>query len=154
MIEAKKAAAAKIERNLDKLKIEIATLEKARAEWIATQGAQPARRTREAARPNGGPPAGKRRGRSLSTRWKNVLARIGRKGELGASIDDIDAFRTAEGITLERATLRAQLSNYVSKHGYLIRAATGVFTLTPKGAQIAGVKMDTGESRETAGAPR
>jgi len=148
MIEEKRAAIAKIERNLERLKIEVATLEKARAA-MADQPSRPDHRPKG----NGASHGGRRRGRSLSSTWKNVLSRIGAKGVLGSSIDDVYAYCGAEGIELKRATLRAQMSNYV-KRGYLDRAQTGVFTLTSEGAKIAGVKTDTGESREPAGAPR
>ena len=145
MIEAKRASVARLERTLEKLRIQIATLEKAREVVID----QPARhKTNGAARA----PSEGRRGRSLSRTWKNVLGRIGTKGNLGASIDDVYAYCGAEGIELKRPTLRAQMSNYV-KRGYLDRTSTGVFMLTHEGAKIAGSKTDTGESRKEAGVP-
>jgi hypothetical protein len=94
-----------------------------------------------------------KRGRSLSESWKKVLARIGAKGAFGASIDDIAAYCLAEDIKLKRPTLRAQMSNYVAKHGYLARPAEGVFTLTPEGAKIAGVKIGTDGRQKEAGNP-
>src|SRR5262245_59891936 len=151
MLEEKRAAIAKIERNLERLKIEVATLEKARAAMADTP-AKPSR-IRATAKANGDATE-KRRGRSISAPWKRVLSEIGLAGQDGASIDYIADVCDRNGIHIKRPTLRAQMVNYVSKQGYLARPSRGVFTLTPKGAKIAGVKMDTGESRETAEAPR
>jgi hypothetical protein len=152
MIEEKRAAIAKIERNLERLKIEVATLEKARAAMADTP-AKP-NRMRAAAKANGDATAERRRGRSISAPWKRVLAEIGLAGQDGASIDYIADVCEQNGIQIKRPTLRAQMTNYVHKQGYLSRPTKGVFVLTPKGAKIAGVKMDTGDGRETAEAPR
>src|SRR5260221_7770539 len=110
LIDTKRTALARAERSVEKLRIELTTLEKARA---ATADTGPTKQSLPRYRPTrnatNGVTTGKRRGRSLSTPWKNVLARIGSKGNWGASVDDIAAFCAAEGVELKRATLRAQM---------------------------------------------
>jgi hypothetical protein len=137
LIEAKRAKIASAERTLEKARIELATLEEARAAVID----HPIKPAVARAKANGSHPKG-RRGRSLSETWKKVLSRIGAKGNLGASTDDIFAYCGAEGIELKRPTLRAQMSNYV-KRGYLVRTSSGVFTLTSEGAKIAEMEAGT-----------
>lgn len=155
---AEKAAAVRAyeeaDQLIEKLNIEITALEQARgAINAATQ--KPQRPKAEASAVNGESAASEtKRGRSLSEPWKKVLARIGAKGDWPATIDEIADYCVAEGIELKRPTLRAQMSNYVGKHGYLRRASEGMFLLTQKGAKVAGVKLVSNSGWKEAGTPR
>jgi hypothetical protein len=149
--KAEKAAAVRAyeeaDQLIERLKIEIAALEQARGAINAA--AQKPQRPKEASGffMTSDSVSETKRGRSLSAPWKRVLAEIGLAGDDGASIDFIAEVCKNEGIKLKRPTLRAQMSNYVSKHGYLARPQKGVFTLTPKGAKVAGVQKEAGTPR-------
>jgi len=152
MIEAKRAKIATAERALDKLKIELATLETARHQIVSDQGAD--REPKGVA--NGG--AAQRRGRSMSAGWKSVLIRIAKtNSNNGVDLDQISDFCVQEGIKILRPTLRAQMSNYV-KRGYLGRTGEGKFFLSLAGLRAAGLyqmaldQTFSGASRKEAGA--
>jgi hypothetical protein len=154
MIESKRSKIASMERALDKLRIEVAALEQARTVMAAEPA--PTRRGRS----NGIAASGKRRGRSLSEGWKRVLAAIALKGADGASLDEISQFAVAQGIELKRATLRAQMSNYV-KRTYLGRTGDGKFFIALNGLTVAGLQgppngetQVSGSSRIETGTPR
>lgn len=157
LIEAKRTALAKAERNIDKLKIEIATLEKARDATPVDKSTARSRRVPRSSATVNGASAEKRRGRSLSEAWKGVLFAIASKHSTGASLDEIARFCEVAGISLKRPTLRAQLSNY-AKRGYVERARDGVFAITLEGMKLAGSaegnKQISGEGQKEAEAPR
>ncbi len=92
----------------------------------------------------------KRRGRSLSAQWKQVLTAIGKIGESGADLDQVYGLCRDNGIELKRPTLRAQMSNYVSR-GYLGRTGEGRFFLTVAGLDVAGLIVPA--SARESGAP-
>ena len=126
LVDAKRQAIAEAERALDRLHIELATLEQAR------NAVAPLTKRRGVRQKGNG-----RRGRSLSEVWKKVLQAIGARGDAGATNDEVVAFCTASGITVQRHTLRSQLANYV-RRGWLDRPNEGKVRLTPAGAKIAG----------------
>lgn len=140
LIAAKRAEVVDAERVLERLRIELTTLERAHAA-VAETPAQRRRNGRQRGKGSG-------RGRSLSEGWKTVLFSIASHGAAGATSDQIQGYCVAAGIKIERDTLRGQMSNYV-KRGYLERPQDGVFRLTAKGAAAAGMKSWTG----IAGAP-
>jgi hypothetical protein len=72
----------------------------------------------------------------FSNGWKRVLRRIGEKGT--STTEDIVTFCIAEGLEIPRPNVFSQTCKYVKK-GLLLREAKGVFNLTRKGANIAGV---------------
>lgn len=134
--KAEKTAAVKAyeeaDQLIEKLMIEIAALE--RAYSAIREAAEKPQRPKAS---GGDSTATTKRGRSISESWKQVLFHISQKKQDGASIDEIYAFCKAEGIELKRPTLRAQMSNYVNKHGYLASTVRGRFEITPKGREIA-----------------
>ena len=80
----------------------------------------------------------KRRGRSISEGWKHVLATIAKSGNEGATLDEIFAWCGQFGIRLQRPTLRAQMSTYI-KRGYLGRTGEGRFFIALHGLTVAGL---------------
>jgi hypothetical protein len=132
LIEAKEARIANAERGIGKLKIEIAALREAREAMSV-----PAEIGNGTAAPKH--PVGERRkGRSLSAEWKQVLSDIAKKGKEGADLDEIERFCRRRGIVLKRPTLRAQMSIYV-KRAYLGRNANGKFFIALNGLTVAGL---------------
>lgn len=131
MISAKRAEVTDAERVLERLRIELAQLEKAHAQVASLTP----RRRNHRQKP--------KRGRSLSDGWARVLADIGGHGERGATTDQILAHCTAVGLKLARDTLRGQMSHY-AKAGLVERIQDGVFRLTPAGAKAAGVESSVG----------
>lgn len=132
LIEAKEAKIALAEKAIGKLRIEISALRQAR-EAVAESG-------EVVSRPNGKAKSIEpRKGRSISDAWKRTLAAIGLKYAVGASLDEIARFAAAQGIELKRPTLRAQMSNYV-KRDYLERTGDGNFSITQRGAILAGLE--------------
>lgn len=129
LLAAKRKDVADAEQALAKLKIELATLEQAHA------AAEP--RGRRAARTKG------RKGRPLSENWKRVLRAISSAKESGAKLDDIEKMCAAEGIKINRATMRGQLANYVNR-GLVERVHEGFFRLTIEGARAAGMESWSG----------
>jgi hypothetical protein len=179
LIEAKEAKIASAERSIGKLKIEVAALREARDAVAESARAVPrangeagetamdselmrlarslAWREEDKAEPS---PDGRKKGRSISLQWKQVLSDIACKGDAGASLDEIELFCIERDIDLKRPTLRAQMSNYV-KRGYLGRTGEGKFFITLHGVKVAGLatppsgdEQVSGESREEAGTPR
>src|SRR5262249_34338263 len=104
LIEAKETKIATCERAIEKYKIEIAALRKAR-EAVDNEYANPSTERTATDHP--------RKGRSLSAQWKEVLRAIGKMGENGADLDEVYEFCRQQNIELLRPTLRAQMSNYV-----------------------------------------
>ncbi len=132
LIAVKHAEIREAERALEKLRIELAALEQAHAAVSdLTMGSRLLHGQKS------------RKGRSLSERWKRVLLTLRPYGEAGATSDEIAGVCAAEGIKIERHTLRSQMTNYV-KRGYLERPRDGVFRLTSEGARAAGVQSWTG----------
>jgi len=149
LIESKRSKIASMERALEKLKIEVGALEQART----VVAAEPAPTRRPPTRSNGAEGT-KRRGRSLSEGWKRVLAAIAHKGSGGASLDEISDLAVAQGIEIKRPTLRAQMSNYVTR-GYLGRTGEGKFFIALHGLAVAGLTTPaSGESRNETGTLR
>lgn len=136
LIAGKLTEVAEAERALERLRIELATLQMAHA--TVAEMPMPRRRNTRARGKSGG------RGRTLSESWKSVLHDIGKHGEQGATTDQIVGYCAAAGIKIERDTVRGQLSNYVNKSGLLERPHDGIFRLTTKGAAAAGMESWTG----------
>jgi hypothetical protein len=173
LIEAKETKIAHAERTIGKLKIEVAALREAREAVAESVGA--------ARRPNGDAgetvgdtelmrlarslawreedkaeplPDGRKKGRSISAQWKQVLTDIAQKKSDGADLDEIEQFCRQRGIDLKRPTLRAQMSNYV-KRTYLGRTGEGKFFIALNGLIVAGLMSGpnanttvSGEGRE------
>jgi hypothetical protein len=118
----------------EKLAIEISALE--RAYWATKEATSP--KPRRPKKEGQGSDAETKRGRSISEQWKKVLFHISQKPDGAATIDEIYSFCKREGIVLKRPTLRAQMSNYVNKHGYLASTMIrGRFEITKKGREMA-----------------
>jgi hypothetical protein len=156
LIETKRSKIASMERAVEKLKIEVGALENART-IIAAEPAPSRSRSRA-----NGPTTNKKRGRSISEGWKQVLAAIALKGNTGASLDEIAEYAVAQNIELKRPTLRAQMSNYV-KRTYLGRTPEGNFFIALNGLTVAGLQSPpnqeadfsvSGEDREETGTLR
>jgi hypothetical protein len=147
LIETKRNKIAAAERALDKLRIELTTLQQARDAFTADPGGKrPPSRSR-----SNGRHLEPRRRRGISDAWKRVLVCIDLKGTEGATTKEIAAFCAREGIEITRPSLRAQTFAYV-KNGLLERVATGVFRLTTRGTEIADATQYE-ESRKAAGLP-
>jgi hypothetical protein len=156
LIEAKEAKIASAERSIGKLKIEVAALREAREAVAESGGSTP--------HPNGKAKDvanERKKGRSISAQWKQVLTDIAHKGASGGvSLDELELLCIEHDIDLKRPTLRAQMSNYV-KRGYLGRTGEGKFFIALHGLQVAGLETPptgdaqvSGEGREETGTPR
>jgi hypothetical protein len=133
LIDAKLEELAALDNSREILQIELNALMSARAAITGevtleevTSGASSVRRGSSA-------DSEKKRGRSLSDNWKQVLAAIGEKGPEGADLDQIFRFCGEHGIELQRPTLRAQMSGYV-KRGYVSSNGNGRFFIAHLGA--------------------
>jgi hypothetical protein len=150
LIEAKEAKIAAAERVIGKLKIEIATLHEAREAIAETTTALSQPGAMEAAIA-----AEPRKGRSISSQWKQVLVDIAHVGADGVDLDNLLVLCERHNIHLKRPTLRAQMSNYV-KRGYLGRTGEGKFVIAIHGLTVAGLQgppQVSGESRKETGTP-
>jgi hypothetical protein len=136
----------RVERELERARDQLATLEMARK--AVGDLAAPSRSPRR----NGRQQRAGRRTRALSEGWQKVLRAIGREGE--SDLDRIVGYCTEAGLEIERQTLRSQMANYV-KRGYLDRPREGVFRLTTEGGKAAGLLMpvEAGAPPESGGTP-
>jgi hypothetical protein len=143
-----------LENELEMLQIELVGLQKARA---AIAGEPLTELPSDSKTIVQFGPEERRRGRSLSDGWKRVLAAIAVVGDKGASLDEIFSFCGAEGIQLQRPTLRAQMSTYV-KRGYVGRTGEGKFFIALHGlnilreSQIAYAKLPADSRKGSGGA--
>ena len=146
-IEAKLAKIANAERAISKLKIEVAALREVRDAVADVVEKSSERIHAEASSQD------RRKGRSLSAQWKQVLSDIAQHKNDGADLDQIERYCRQRGIDLKRPTLRAQMSNYV-KRTYLGRTGDGKFFIAMNGLIVAGL-MPAGVSGTPAqtGAP-
>lgn len=136
LIDAKLEELAVLDNSREILHIELGALMSARA---AVTGELPSEEVPSApsATTKRNDPANpeKRRGRSMSDNWKQVLASIRNKGQSGADLDEIFHFCGEHGIKLQRPTLRAHLSGYV-KRGYVKSNGKGHFFIDHLGSCI------------------
>jgi hypothetical protein len=154
LIEAKEAKIASAERSIGKLKIEVSALREAR-EAVAENGPTLRMNVKMKAASTE-----RKKGRSISSQWKQVLTDIAHKGAAGVSLDELELLCIEHDIDLKRPTLRAQMSNYV-KRGYLGRTGEGKFFIALQGLRVAGLETPpsgdeqvSGEGREETGTPR
>jgi multidrug resistance efflux pump len=135
------------ERNVQDTRIEVATLEMAKAQLLknSTNSTEPPR-------PHTGAGNGTRRPRSLSDSWQQVLRKMDRRGE--ADYDDIRSYCGEAGLEIERESLRTQMWVYVNRKHFLVSPRQGVFRLTAEGREAAGIPSRGGDaSTKSAEAP-
>ena len=135
------------ERQAHDARIEITTLEKAKA----ALSKQPALSTptlfseqpiSSPKRPRSHAGNGARRQRSLSDLWQQVLRKMDRHGE--ADYDAILGYCGEAGLEIERNALRTQMWVYVNRKHFLVSPREGVFRLTPEGRDAAGIPWPGG----------
>jgi hypothetical protein len=90
--------------------------------------------------------------RGLSGAWKAVIAQMSERYPAEVSLDDIVTFATAQGLVIEKDTVRSQMHGYVER-GYVDRTSPGMYRVPAEGSKAADVVLGTGEPvTETAGA--
>jgi DNA-binding transcriptional MerR regulator len=87
-----------------------------------------------------GSPSGRQRSndarpRGVSSTWKSILQFIGSKSEVGASIDEIEAYVTTNNLEVQRGAIRSQLSNY-KQRGALQTVGDAQYKLTQQGEEL------------------
>lgn len=149
LIQANEAKIASLERTVEKLRIELVALRKAR-EAVAESDADTAE---QPANGHDTTPTEAKRGRSLSANWKAVLRGIEDKGGHGADLDDIERLCRRQGIEIQRSTLRAQVWGYVNRRHYLKRNVHGRFVLDNNGLEVSGLAGKESGTPAQTGAP-
>lgn len=71
--------------------------------------------------------------RRLSDDVQSILRFIGAEGK---SLDELEAFCAARGISHNRGSLRSLASNYKNKHGFVASPRLGFFQLTERGVNF------------------
>lgn len=130
MIAERRARQAELQAEFDRVESEITVLLEVqqRSKTVSQHSDSPATKVTQSSSVSD---PGAKRVRPLKSDWKRVLHFIGRRGS--ASLDDIMSFSEAEGLAINRNTLRSQASIYTGQ-GWLKRLSAGVFQLTPEGA--------------------
>lgn len=84
--------------------------------------------------------------RSLSERWRAILAGMVNEYPQPSSFDDLELLAEVEGHKTDRNTLRSQMSLY-AKNGFVERVGDARYRITEAGAKAAGKQLPKNEGR-------
>lgn len=127
----------KAERDIELAQVKIQALEEAKA-LIKGQDDAPATTVLQT---NAG-----RRGRPMSTAWRDGLKFMARRPDRTASIDQLSHYMEQAGHEMRRNSLRAQLSIYTNSRGWLERAGDGLYRITNSGLAEIGFEPEDGKT--------